>query len=93
MRSAPASMLRRWDLQAIILAAAPNSLPRFTRPNRIGGQRIDVRIGMTDQRNSFMDRLGPNESLALWGAVLVGGDGVGEDWHRVRMREGWLTGA
>jgi len=32
---------------------------------------------MIDQRNRLLDRLGPNESLALWGAVLIGGDGVG----------------
>ena len=36
-------------------AALPNSLARFTRPYCIGRQRVDVHLGMTDQRNSFRD--------------------------------------
>ena len=52
--------------------------------------RLKVHLGMPDQRNSLLDRLGPDESLALRRAVLIGGDGVGEKRHRVRMREGWL---
>ncbi len=72
---------------------AAYSFPRFTRSDRIGWQRIHIRIGMPYQRHSLLDRLGPNESLALWGAVLVGGDGIGEYGHGVRMRERWLMGA
>ncbi len=49
----------------INLPAAPNGLPRITRPDRIGWQRVDVHLGMTDQRNSRLDRLGPDESVAI----------------------------
>ncbi len=45
--------------------ALPNSRARITRPDRIGWQRIDVGIRMTDQRNSLLDRLGSNESVTL----------------------------
>ncbi len=35
------------------------------RKNRIGRQRIHVRVGMTYQRDSLLDRLGPDVSVAL----------------------------
>ena len=38
---------------------------RLTRPDRIGGQQIDVHLGMTDQRDSLLGRLGPDEAVAL----------------------------
>ncbi len=50
-------------------------------------QCVYVHLGMTDQRNSRLDRFGPDVSLALRGAVLVGSNGVDEDLHRVRMLE------
>ncbi len=54
------------------------SLARITQPNRIGRQRVHIHIRMPNQRHSLLGRLRPDESLALWGAVLVGGDGIGE---------------
>ena len=41
-------------------AALPDSHARITRPDRIGRQRIHVHLGMPDQRNSLLDRLGPD---------------------------------
>ncbi len=70
--------------------APPNSLTRITRPHRIGWQWVDIDIGMPDQRNSLLDSIGPDEAVALRGAVLIGGYGEGEDWHGVRMRGLWL---
>jgi len=46
---------------------------------------------MTDNRNSIPDRLGPDEAVAVRGAMLIGGNGVGEDWHGAKVRERWLT--
>ncbi len=57
----------------------------------ISWQRIDVHPGMTDQRNSLLDRLGPHESVTLRGAVLIGGDGKGDVGHGEKVRERWLT--
>jgi hypothetical protein len=48
-----------------LIIALPNSLPRITRPSRIGWQRVDIHIGMPDQRDSLPDRLGPDEAVAL----------------------------
>ena len=45
--------------------AAVDSLTRITRPNSIGWQWIHVHLGMADQRNSLLDRLGLDESVAL----------------------------
>jgi hypothetical protein len=70
-------------------AAPPDIFASLTRPNRIGWQRVDIHIEMPDQRNSRLDRLGPDESVALGEAVLIGGNGVGKDGHRLRMGERW----
>ena len=45
--------------------AAVDSLARLTRPDRIGWQRVDVHLRMTDQRHSLPDRLSPDEAVAL----------------------------
>ena len=59
----------------------------------IGRQLIHVHLGMPDQRHGLLDRLGPDKAVALWGAMLIGGDGKGEDGHGVKMGEAWLMGA
>jgi len=48
------------------MSTAPaNSFPRIARPNRIRRQLIHVHLRMPYQRNSFMDRLGSDESVAV----------------------------
>ncbi len=37
----------------------------LTRPDRIGWQRVDVHLGMTDQRDRLLGRLGPDEAVAF----------------------------
>ncbi len=44
---------------------AAYSLNGITRPDRIGWQWVNVHLGMTDQRNSLVDRLGSDVSVAL----------------------------
>ena len=77
-----AAQLLAHEEAAAVTLLAPRPFPR-----------IDVNIGMPDQRNSLLGRLGPDESVALGGAVLIGGDGVDEYRHRARMREAWLMTA
>ncbi len=48
-----------------LCAFCPDSLPRITRQNRIGCQRVHVHLGMTDQRDSLPDRLGPAQFGSL----------------------------
>ncbi len=49
----------------------PDNLTRLTLPYRVGWQRIDVHLGMPDQRNNLIDSLGPDESVVLRRAVPV----------------------
>ncbi len=65
MFDGPRSAVRFRRASLAISTAAPNSLTRITRPNRIGWQRIHVHLGMPNQRNSLLDRLGPDVSVAL----------------------------
>jgi hypothetical protein len=52
------------NLLEAALSAAPNKLARFARLNGVSWQRIDVHLGIPDQRNSPLNRLGPHVSVA-----------------------------
>ncbi len=60
-----ASLWRHCGPRAKPLFTTANSLPRLARPYRIGWQWVDVHLGMTDHRNSLLDRLGPDKAVAL----------------------------
>ncbi len=47
-------------------AALPDIFASLTRPDRIRRQRIHVHLGMTDQRHSLLDRLGPELPIRLF---------------------------